>query len=97
MPQAMKQVGIREFRQSLAGYLESDVPVAITRHGQTVGYFVPARPVQEERMAALRGAIERLQDFLAGHGITEEEVMRDFRARRRPVASSRPSGSKIPL
>ena len=38
------KVGIREFRDKLASYLlESDVPVAITRHGDTVGYYIPAR------------------------------------------------------
>jgi hypothetical protein len=32
------KVGIREFRDNLSTYLlESDVPVAITRHGDTVG------------------------------------------------------------
>jgi hypothetical protein len=35
------KVGIREFRDKLASYLlESDVPVAITRHGDTVGVFI---------------------------------------------------------
>ena len=35
---------IREFREKLASYvLESDTPVAITRHGDTVGYYIPAR------------------------------------------------------
>jgi PHD/YefM family antitoxin component YafN of YafNO toxin-antitoxin module len=38
------KVGIREFREKLASYvLESDTPVAITRHGDTVGYYIPAR------------------------------------------------------
>lgn len=38
------KVGMREFRDNLATYLlESDSPVAITRHGDTVGYFIPAR------------------------------------------------------
>ena len=38
------KVGMREFRDKLATYLlESDSPVTITRHGDTVGYFIPAR------------------------------------------------------
>ncbi len=38
------KVGMREFRDNLATYLlESETPVAITRHGDTVGYFIPAR------------------------------------------------------
>jgi len=34
------KVGIREFRSDLAEYIASSTPVAVTRHGQTVGYFI---------------------------------------------------------
>ena len=45
-----ERVGIREFRENLARYIESAIPVAITRHGETVGFtFLPgateARPI----------------------------------------------------
>jgi hypothetical protein len=32
------KIGIPEFRDNLASYLESDQPVAVTRHGQTLGF-----------------------------------------------------------
>ena len=38
------EVGIREFRENLATYLESMTPVAMTRHGATIGVYVPTRP-----------------------------------------------------
>ena len=38
------KVGIREFRKNLADYLESKTPVAITRHGTTIGIYVPTMP-----------------------------------------------------
>jgi hypothetical protein len=45
-------VGIREFRENLAAYLlESDAPAAITRHGDTIGYFIPARHKRSEAVA----------------------------------------------
>ena len=31
------KVGIREFRENLAGYLEASKPLAIERHGKTLG------------------------------------------------------------
>ena len=37
------KVGVREFRSGLAEYIASATPVAVTRHGQTVGYFIPTR------------------------------------------------------
>lgn len=77
------RVGVREFREDLAQYLASPNPLAITRHGQTVGYFVPARAkVDEAELLALRQAVERLEALLVEHGIEEDAVVREFRARR---------------
>jgi hypothetical protein len=75
------KVGIREFREKLATYLlESDKPLAITRHGDTVGYYLPARRTRSEaERSALRQAAGRLQEMLAAEGITEDEVIADFR------------------
>ena len=76
------RVGVREFREGLAQYLESPNLVAITRHGQTVGYYVPARgQVDQAEALALKRAVEQLEALLAEHGISEDEVVREFRAR----------------
>jgi PHD/YefM family antitoxin component YafN of YafNO toxin-antitoxin module len=75
------KVGIREFRENLASYLlQSDKPVAITRHGDTIGYYLPARRRRSEaERAALKEAAVRLQEMLVAEGITEDEVIKDFR------------------
>jgi PHD/YefM family antitoxin component YafN of YafNO toxin-antitoxin module len=75
------KVGIREFREKLASFLlESDVPLAITRHGDTVGYYIPARRKRTEAdRAALKEAASRLQAMLAEQGISEEEILKDFK------------------
>ena len=79
----LTRVGVREFREGLAQYLDSPTPVAVTRHGQTVGYYVPARgEVDEQELRALKRAVGQLEALLAERGITEEEVVREFRARR---------------
>ena len=36
-------VGVREFRQDLADYIDGDEPVTVTRHGRRVGVFIPTR------------------------------------------------------
>jgi PHD/YefM family antitoxin component YafN of YafNO toxin-antitoxin module len=79
------KVGIREFREKLASYLlEAEQPLAITRHGDTVGYYIPARRKRTEaERAALKEAASRLQEALAAEGISEEEIMKDFRRWRR--------------
>jgi len=79
------KVGIREFREKLATYLlETEDAVAITRHGDTVGYYIPARRKRTEaERAALKEAASRLQGVLAEQGISEEEIIRDFKRWRR--------------
>jgi PHD/YefM family antitoxin component YafN of YafNO toxin-antitoxin module len=93
------KVGIREFREKLASYLlESEVPVAITRHGDTVGYYIPARHKRAEtERAALKEAASRLQQVLAAEGISEDEILADFKRwrkiqRRSPLG--RPSSGR---
>jgi PHD/YefM family antitoxin component YafN of YafNO toxin-antitoxin module len=83
MSASIVQVGAREFREELARYLESESPLAITRHGRTVGYYIPARaPGDEAELDSLRRAVERLEALLEEHGVSVEEVLREFRARR---------------
>jgi hypothetical protein len=76
------RVGVREFREGLAKYLDSPTPVAVTRHGQTVGYYIPARgQLDEQELLALRRAVEHLEALLTEHGISVDEVVREFRSR----------------
>jgi len=75
------KVGIREFRQRLANYLlQADKPVAITRHGDTVGYNLPARRKRSEtERVALKEAAAHLQKILVAQGIREDEIIEDFK------------------
>jgi len=88
------RVGIREFRSKLAQYLlEADTPIAITRHGDTVGFFIPVRPKRTDAdKAALKDAAERFDRLLGESGVTEEELVADFKAwrtKRRPSIGKR--------
>ena len=82
---ASEKWGIREFRDKLASYLlESEETVAITRHGDTVGYYIPVRRKRTEaERAALKEAASRLQEALTREGISEDEVLNDFKRLRR--------------
>ena len=61
---ATQKVGIREFRAGLADYVASDVPIAITKHGQTVGFFIPAHVDRAADVAALKSAAAQLDQLL---------------------------------
>jgi antitoxin (DNA-binding transcriptional repressor) of toxin-antitoxin stability system len=77
------KVGIREFRSDLAEYIASSTPVAITRHGQTVGYFIPTQGQMEADVAALRKASQTLDQLIAKQSIEPEAIVADFKAQRR--------------
>ncbi len=78
------KVGIREFRENLSSYLESKKPVAITRHGATIGIYLPTKPKpSQETLEALRVAGEKMQRLIAEAGTTEEEIMEEFKRLRR--------------
>ena len=78
------KVGIREFRENLSSYLESKTPVAITRHGTTIGIYVPTKPKPSQaQLEAFRVAGEKLQELIAAAGTTEEGLMDDFKKLRR--------------
>jgi antitoxin (DNA-binding transcriptional repressor) of toxin-antitoxin stability system len=80
----LERVGIREFREKLSGYLESSTPVAITRHGETIGFYVPARRRPDEAdLDAIRRAGERLSAALADAGATEDELAEEFKKLRK--------------
>ncbi len=77
-------IGIREFRENLAGYLESGTPLAITRHGETLGFYIPAQ--QHDRAArirALRAAAKQLDDLILSWNTSEEELMSDYKRLRK--------------
>lgn len=78
------KVGIREFRENLADYLESKTPVAITRHGATIGIYVPTKPKPSQvDLEALHVASQRMQQLIADAGTSEDELLEDFKAIRR--------------
>jgi PHD/YefM family antitoxin component YafN of YafNO toxin-antitoxin module len=76
-----QKVGIREFRDNLSTYLlESDAPVAITRHGDTVGFYLPARRKRNESdRAALQEAAARWQAIMTEAGVDEDTAVEEFK------------------
>jgi hypothetical protein len=75
------KVGIREFRDKRSTYLlESESPVAIARHGNMVGYFIPARRTRTAAdKAALEEAAARRQEVLTAQDISEDATLGDFK------------------
>ena len=77
------KVGVREFREKIASFLESDTPVAVTRRGETVGVYVPTprKHVKAADTGDLKAAADRLAKALAD--VSEDEIAADFKQWRR--------------
>ncbi|MCL2468591.1 MAG: type II toxin-antitoxin system Phd/YefM family antitoxin [Micrococcales bacterium] len=80
-------VGVREFRQGLAEYIDQAEPVMVTRHGQMVGLFIPVRRDREAEVAAYAEAAKRANALLAQLGA--DEVVAEFQALRKADSEAR--------
>lgn len=88
------KVGIREFRADLAEYIASSTPVAVTRHGQTVGYFIPTQGQLDAELAALKKASKTLDDMLAAQGVNVDAVLADFKVARKQAGARKKSKAR---
>jgi antitoxin (DNA-binding transcriptional repressor) of toxin-antitoxin stability system len=70
------EVGVREFREKLSDFiLHSDRPVAVTRHGATVGYFIPTQTERgNEKLRTLQAAGAAVDAMLAKAQVGEADV-----------------------
>ena len=87
------KVGVREFRERIATFLESDSPVAVTKRGETLGVYVPTRRKHPKTadISELKAAADRLATALAD--VDEQELVAEFKElRRRGKRASRRVG-----
>jgi len=78
------KVGMREFRENLAGYLEGGTPLAIMRHGKTLGYFIPSQKRDRKaEVSAMRAAAKDLDEMIASWNAGEDELMESYKGIRR--------------
>ena len=81
------KVGIREFRAGMAEFIASSTPVAVTRHGQTIGYFIPTHGQAEADVAALKKASKTLDRLLAAKSIDVDAVVAEFKTTRKRAST----------
>lgn len=79
-----EKIGMREFRENLAGYLEAGKPLAITRHGETLGFYIPAqKKSRKAEVEAMKAAAKELDAMIAAWGASEDELMQEYKEIRR--------------
>ena len=78
------KIGVREFRENLAGYLESGAPLAIVRHGETLGFYIPAQKRNRKaELEAMRAAAKNLDELIASWSANEDALMEEYKGIRR--------------
>lgn len=77
------KVGIREFRAGLAEYIDADAPIAVTRHGQTIGYFIPTKSDRATEVAKLKAAGKKLDALMQIEESEADEMVEAFKQLRR--------------
>ena len=78
------KVGMREFRENLAGYLESGTPLAIMRHGETIGFYIPTQKrSRKAELEAMRAAAKDLDEMIASWSASEDELIEEYKGIRR--------------
>lgn len=76
----IEKVGFQEFRSNIGKYIDSAEPIEVSRHGQTVGYFVPVRKKSEKAdLEAFMTAARKVEALLSDREIEEEELMQEFK------------------
>lgn len=78
---------VREFRSRLGSLIDGEDTVLVTRHGKPAAVFLPLEDLRtlpvELRRPLIRALGKIVSSRLEEKGITEEEVLNDFRAAKR--------------
>ncbi len=79
---ALKQVGVREFRDHATAYRSGSDPIAVTKHDRIIGVHVPMTR-DEERIRQAFDALERtVNTILEETGLPEDDLAAMFDIRK---------------
>jgi PHD/YefM family antitoxin component YafN of YafNO toxin-antitoxin module len=80
-----QMVGIREFREDLARYLSGTEPVAVTKNGKVMGYYIPTADTEtlKAELERLKATSAKMEAFLSELGVSEDELVAEFDRRRK--------------
>jgi hypothetical protein len=73
---------MRELRAKAADYLGGSEPIAVTRHGRVVGFYIPIPPDMGEVERTLQQLEQALGRLKAQTGLSEEALSDLFNLRK---------------
>ncbi len=87
------KIGMREFRENLANQMDSGAPLAITRNRKAPGFYFPAhKRGRKAELEAVRAAAQELEEMIVAWGVSEGELMTEYKEIRQSGRGKRPDG-----
>jgi hypothetical protein len=79
---SLKNVGVREFRDHATAYLSGSDPVAVSKHGRVIGFYIPLDRDEDEVRRVVAKLGQSVQRILHETGMTEDELAELFDLRK---------------
>ena len=70
----LKNVGVREFRDHATSYLSGSDPIAVSKHGRVIGFYLPVERDEDEIPRAVAKLGATVEQVLEESGLSEEEL-----------------------
>ena len=71
----MERVGVREFKAKASEYLRMGKPLTVTRHGEVMGFYIPVKRRDEQKLRRdLEALKEAIQEALEETGLSQDEL-----------------------
>lgn len=80
----MKNVGVREFRDRATTYLSGTDTVAVSKHGQVIGFYIPIERSEDQARLAVVQLGEAVERVLEETRMSENDLSRLLDLRRPP-------------
>lgn len=78
----LRSVSVREFRDHATMHLSGSDHLAVSKHGQVIGFYIPVEAAREQAKRALEQLGRSVEEILAHTGMTEDELAQLFDLRR---------------
>ncbi len=78
----VKNVGVQDFRDHATHYLSGTTPVAASKHGRVIGFYLPLQRDEGEVARALAQLSEGVEQAIENSGLSENELAALFDLRR---------------
>jgi crotonobetainyl-CoA:carnitine CoA-transferase CaiB-like acyl-CoA transferase len=70
----IKNVGVRDFRDHATTYLSGGEPLAVSKHGRVIGFYVPVERDEDDVRRAVPRLGEAVENVLKETGMSEDEL-----------------------